>query len=215
MEQKEKLQSAYMDYVLLHGEEPKTVYVFAKENDMAEEEFYKYFGSFKGIEQAIWRDFMTTVIAEVKTQTVWPEYSAREKVLSLFYSFFEMLKRKRSYAVFSLKEAPKSIGFPKILNGLKEEFEYFTAEVLQEGIEGGELLDRPFFSKRYKDALSMQFGFVLNFWQKDTSADFEKTDEAIEKGLNVTFDLFQRSPLDGIVEYGKFLAKNSGIKMPF
>jgi AcrR family transcriptional regulator len=215
MEQKEKLQSAYIQHVLLHGQEPKTVYVFAKENDMQEEEFYKYFGSFEGIEQAVWRDLMTTVISEVKAQAIWPEYSSREKVLSLFYSFFEMLKRKRSYAVFSLKKAPKSMGAPKVLDGLKEEFERFTGEVLQEGIESGELLDRPFFSKRYKDALWVQFGFVLSFWQKDTSAGFEKTDEAIEKGLNVTFDLFQRSPLDGILEYGKFLAKNSGIKMPF
>ena len=41
---------------------------------------------------------------------------------------------------------------------------------------------------------------------------FEKTDEAIEKGINVTFDLFQRSPIDNLFEYGKFLAKNGGLK---
>ena len=37
-------------------------------------------------------------------------------------------------------------------------------------------------------------------------------DEAIEKGVNVTFDLFQRSPIDNLFEYGKFLAKNGGMK---
>ena len=61
----------------------------------------------------------------------------------------------------------------------------------------------------------MQFSFVLDFWLKDTSAGFEKTDEAIEKGLNVTFDLFQRSPLDNLFDYGKFLARNAGFKNPF
>jgi hypothetical protein len=60
--------------------------------------------------------------------------------------------------------------------------------------------------------LWIQFGFVLNFWINDNSAGFEKTDEAIEKGVNVTFDLFQRSPIDNLFEYGKFLAKNGGIK---
>ena len=60
----------------------------------------------------------------------------------------------------------------------------------------------------------MQFAFVLNFWIHDDSAGFEKTDEAIEKGLNVTFDLFQRSPIDNLFEYGKFLAKNAGFKEP-
>jgi hypothetical protein len=52
---------------------------------------------------------------------------------------------------------------------------------------------------------------VLNFWVNDNSAGFEKTDEAIEKGVNVTFDLFQRSPIDNLFEYGKFLAKNGRI----
>ncbi|RYY32799.1 MAG: TetR/AcrR family transcriptional regulator, partial [Sphingobacteriaceae bacterium] len=38
------------------------------------------------------------------------------------------------------------------------------------------------------------------------------TDEAIEKGLNVTFDLFERSPIDNLIDYGKFLYQNGGIK---
>jgi hypothetical protein len=54
--------------------------------------------------------------------------------------------------------------------------------------------------------------FILNFWINDNSAAFEKTDEAIEKGINVTFDLFQRSPIDNLFEYGKFLVQNGGIK---
>ncbi|WP_207425434.1 TetR family transcriptional regulator C-terminal domain-containing protein [Pedobacter sp. SYSU D00535] len=215
MEPKEKLQSSYINYVLLNGEQPKSVFVFARENELSEEEFYNYFGSFEGIEQAVWKDLMSLTIGEVKNQEVWPEYSAREKVLSLFFSFFELLKSKRSFAAFNLGKQRRSMGSPKVLQGLKGEFERFSTEVLQEGLESGELMDRPLLSKRYKDALWVQFGFVLNFWLKDTSAGFEKTDEAIEKGVNVTFDLFQRSPIDNLFEYGKFLAQNSGIKMPF
>jgi len=215
MDSKEKLQSAYMGYVLLHGAQPKTVFIFAKENDIAEEEFYKYFGSFEGVEQAIWKDLVNTAIQEVRGQEIWAQYSSREKILSFFYSFFELLKSRRSFVSFSLNRAPRTLGSPRVLEAAKEEFEQFTAGVLLEGIESRELMDRQFFAKRYKDALWMQFGFVLNFWLKDSSAGFEKTDEAIEKGVNLTFDLFQRSPIDNLFEYGKFLAKNSGIKMPF
>ena len=76
-------------------------------------------------------------------------------------------------------------------------FENFAEETIKEGIETSELItDRKFFAKRYKDALWVQFVFVLNFWINDNSTGFEKTDEAIEKGINVTFDLFQRSPID-------------------
>ena len=215
METSEKLQSAYINHVLLQGEQPKSVFVFARDNEIAEEEFYNHFGSFEAIEQSIWKTFMQTTITEVRKQEVWTQYTSREKVLSLFYSFFEYMKSNRSFAAFSMKNASKGLGSPRILEGLKAEFESFNASVIQEGIESGELMDRAFFAGKYKDALWVQFGFILNFWLKDTSAGFERTDEAIEKGLNVTFDLFQRSPIDALFEYGKFLAKNSGIKMPF
>ncbi|MBS7564290.1 TetR/AcrR family transcriptional regulator [Mucilaginibacter sp. Bleaf8] len=208
----DSIQSAYIDYVLTEGREPQSVYLFAKNNEMTEEEFYRYFGSFEAVEQNIWADFGKKTVTEIKTQEVWPQYSAREKALSFFYSFFELLKRSRSFAVYSLKKQPRALSSPRVLDNLKVIFENFADEILREGIETGELTDRKFFSKRYKDALWMQFGFVLKFWTNDNSAGFEKTDEAIEKGLNVTFDLFQRSPIDNLIDYGKFLAKNGSLK---
>ena len=208
----ESIQKAYIDYVLTEGEEPKSVYIFAKKHKMTEAEFYKHFGSFQALEQNIWADVAQKTLAEIKGQEVWGQYSAREKALSYFYAFFELLKQQRSFAVYSLKKQPRGITTPAIFNELHEVFENFCTEILNEGLESGELSDRKFFSKRYKDALWVQFGFVLHFWIGDNSAGFEKTDEAIEKGVNVTFDLFQRSPIDNLFEYGKFLAKNGGFK---
>lgn len=213
----ESIKKAYIDYVLTEGEEPKSVYIFAKKNKMTETEFYKHFGSFKALEQNIWAGVAQKTLAGIKEQEVWSGYSAREKALSYFYAFFELLKQQRSFAVYSIKKQPKSLSTPQVFAELQELFGNFCIEILNEGLESGELSDRKFFSKRYKDALWVQFGFVLHFWVNDSSADFEKTDEAIEKGVNVTFDLFQRSPIDNLFEYGKFLAKNGGIteKMGF
>ncbi|MDB5118149.1 MAG: hypothetical protein JWQ79_3641 [Mucilaginibacter sp.] len=208
----ESIQKAYIDYVLTEGQQPKSVYIFAKKNKMPEEEFYRYFGSFDAIEQHIWADLAKKTLTEIKAQEVWLQYSAREKALSFFYSFFELLKSSRSFVVYSIKKQPKSFTTPVIFTELKTIFESFADEILKEGIESTELSDRKFFSKRYKDALWIQFGFVLHFWINDNSAGFEKTDEAIEKGVNVTFDLFQRSPIDTLFEYGKFLAQNGGLK---
>jgi hypothetical protein len=208
----ESIQKAYVDYVLTEGTEPKSVYIFAKKNKMTEAEFYNYFGSFQALEQNIWAEIAVKTLAEIKGQEVWAQYAAREKALSYFYAFFELLKQQRSFAVYSFKKQPRGLTTPLVFAQLKDIFENFCVEILNEGIESGELSDRKFFSKRYKDALWVQFGFVLHFWIKDSSAGFEKTDEAIEKGVNVTFDLFQRSPIDNLFEYGKFLAKNGGIK---
>ena len=91
---------------------------------------------------------------------------------------------------------------------MKPIFENFAEELINDGLETGELADRKFLTKKYKDALWVQFAFIINFWTNDDSTGFEKTDEAIEKGINVTFDLFQRSPLDNLFEYGKFLSRN-------
>jgi hypothetical protein len=208
----ESIQKAYIDFVLTEGEQPKSVYVFAKKNKMPEEEFYRFFGSLDAIEQSVWTDLANKALTDIKEQEVWAQYTAREKALSFFYSFFELLKSSRSFAVYSIKKQPRTLNSPRVLDGLKDVFEAFAENILNEGIETAELSDRKFFSKRYKDALWIQFGFVLNFWINDNSAGFEKTDEAIEKGVNVTFDLFQRSPIDNLFEYGKFLAKNGGIK---
>jgi hypothetical protein len=208
----EGIRKAYIDFVLTEGVQPKSVYVFAKKNKMAEEEFYKFFASFDAIEQSIWTDFAAKTITEIKTQEVWPQYSAREKALSFFYSFFELLKGSRSFVVYSIKKQPKAFATPVIFQGIKNIFEDFCQGLITAGIESNELSERKFFSNRYKDALWVQLVFVLHFWINDSSAGFEKTDEAIEKGVNVTFDLFQRSPIDNLIEYGRFLAKNGGIK---
>ncbi|HVW12354.1 MAG TPA: TetR family transcriptional regulator C-terminal domain-containing protein [Mucilaginibacter sp.] len=212
MATKESIKKAFVDFVLTEGTRPKSVYVFAKKQKMTEAEFYKLFASFEALEQGIWTDLGKTVIDEVKGQDVWSGYSAREKALTFFYSFFELLKGSRSFAIYSLQHAPKGLSTPRVFEGLKELFLSFADEILNEGLDNGELSNRKFFSKRYKDALWAQLVFVLHFWVKDDSTDFEKTDEAIEKGINVTFDLFQRSPIDNLFEYGKFLAQNSDAK---
>ena len=87
----ESIKKAYIDYVLTEGDEPKSVYVFAKKNKMAETEFYPHFGSFKAMEQNIWADLAQNTLAEITAQEVWTQYSAREKALSYFYAFFELL----------------------------------------------------------------------------------------------------------------------------
>ncbi|WP_026897830.1 TetR family transcriptional regulator C-terminal domain-containing protein [Daejeonella oryzae] len=208
----EELKNAYIDYVLTQGDKPKSVYVFAKENNLTEEEFYNFFGSFEGIEESIWTDLTGKVLFEVQTQEIWEQYSAREKALAFFYGLIELLKSRRSFVLYSLNNSPKSFGTPPVLKGAKKVFEHFAVNIIQQGIESGELADRRFFSDKYKDALWVQFGFILNFWAKDNSAGFEKTDEAIEKGITVTFDLFEKSPLDSLIDYGKFMMNNGGMK---
>jgi hypothetical protein len=209
---KEQIQSAYIDYVLTHNATPASVYIFAKQLGAAEEEFYQFYASFTAIEKDIWSDLVIRTIDRVQQQEQWPGYSSREKMLSFFYAFTELLKSKRSFVVYSLQQKNMRFATPAVLSEARKLFETFAESLVREGLDTKELADRKFFSKRYKDALWVQFAFIVNFWIHDNSNGFEKTDEAIERGINVTFDLFQQSPLDNIFEYGKFMARNTNLK---
>jgi hypothetical protein len=206
------IKSGYIDYVLTHDEKPKSVYSFVKTLDISEGEFYGFYASFESIEKSIWVDLTVETIDTLQQQEVWSQYSSRDRMLAFFYSLVEVLKKQRSFIIYSLSKYKGRFATPEILSGVRPIFENFASEIINEGLETGELEDRKFFSKRYKDALWLQLGFILNFWMKDNSAAFEKTDEAIEKGINVTFDLFQRSPIDNLFEYGKFLSRNANFK---
>jgi AcrR family transcriptional regulator len=208
----EQISDAYIDYVLTHNESPKSVYDFAKKLDITEAEFYNYFASFIAIEKSVWASLTLEAADKIKEQEIWPQYSSREKILSFFYSYIELLKTKRSFIIYSLKKHAKKLSAPEVLSAVKPIFENFAEDIIQEGLDSGELAQRKYFTKRYKDGLWMQFLFIVNFWSEDDSNDFEKTDEAIEKGINVVFDLFQRSPIDNLFEYGKFLARNGKFK---
>jgi len=207
-----QIQDAYIDYVLTNNEAPKSVYDFAKKLHITEADFYTFYASFISIEKAIWAELTIKAIVEIKAQEIWAQYSSREKMLSFFYSYIELLKSRRSFIIYTLKKSTNRLSTPAVLSDVKPIFENFAEDVINDGLDSGELADRKFFSKRYKDALWLQFAFIVNFWAGDDSNSFEKTDEAIEKGINVSFELFQRSPIDQLFEYGKFLARNGKLK---
>lgn len=208
----EQIKNGYINYVLSNDERPKSVYIFSKKMKIAEADFYTFYASFESIEKLVWTDLIVETIDTLKEQEIWASYTSREKMLAFFYSYMEVLKKQRSFILYSLKPEGLSLKTPALLSGVKIVFEHFAEDIISAGLESGELAERKFFSKRYRDALWLQFAFILKFWINDESAGFEKTDEAIEKGINVTFDLFQHSPIDNLLDYGKFLSRNGGFK---
>ncbi|MBC8985476.1 TetR/AcrR family transcriptional regulator [Pedobacter sp. N36a] len=208
----QQIKNGYLDYVLLNGEKPASVYSFVKKLKIAEADFYDFYPSFESIEKNLWVELTLETIQAIEAQEVWSQYSSREKILSFFYSYVEVLKKHRSFIIYSLRNHKNKFGTPEVLSGVRPIFENFAEGIINEGLESGELANRKFLSKRYKDAVWVQFGFIVNFWTTDDSAGFEKTDEVIEKGVNVTFDLFERSPIDNLLEYGKFLSRNGNFK---
>ncbi|WP_420386215.1 TetR family transcriptional regulator C-terminal domain-containing protein [Roseivirga sp.] len=204
----EKIREGYIAHVLEHGKAPESVFKFIKELKIKEEEFYEHYNSFENIEKHIWLMIFNETLETVKGDSVYDEYSVREKMLAFFYTFIERLKSHRSYI---LQTVPKKIRpelTPYYLMDVKKAFKDWVNELLLEGEETEEIEKRPVIGKKYDDALWLQFLFVIGFWIKDDSKAFEKTDAAIEKSVNLAFDLMGRGPLDAIVDFGKFLFQN-------
>lgn len=77
--------------------------------------------------------------------------------------------------------------------------------MLDMAVNQGEIPDRKVVSKLNVEALGMNLAFVMHFWLKDDSADFERTDACIEKSVQLTMDFVGRNAVDKLFDFGKFL----------
>ncbi|WP_031426044.1 TetR family transcriptional regulator C-terminal domain-containing protein [Flavimarina sp. Hel_I_48] len=204
--------STYMDYVLENGERPKSVYKFAKENGMEEADFYNFFGSFEGLREHIWVAFYENTILVLNKDKGYVNYPNKEKMLSFFFTFFELLTANRSYVLFTLRERNDKMKNLKQLSKLRLEFKDFAADLIERGNEekNSKLVKNPV--RIFSEGAWVQMLFLLKYWMDDNSAGFEKTDIAIEKSVKAIFDVFETTPLESVLDLGKFLFKDRFVK---
>ena len=99
---RDKIVSLYMEYTLEHHAKPKSVYLFAKENNFSEAEFYSFFGTMESIEKEIFKIFLEKTVAMLHLDPNYPGYDMKSKMLSFYFTFFELLTANRSYVSQSL-----------------------------------------------------------------------------------------------------------------
>jgi hypothetical protein len=203
---KAQLIEKYIQFTLEHNKAPESVYLFAKAAGIDEKEFYTHFSGLNGLEAAIYKQWFDTTLEQSKASEPWNNYSAREKVLAIYYTFIENVKNHRSFAVYlKNRDFTKLPKWPAYLSELHATFKENMRPILNEAIDTKEIEARKFIDEKYVDALWLNFLFVLTFWLNDDSQAFEKSDEAIEKSVNLAFDLMGKSALDAALDFGKFL----------
>ena len=206
---KESVITMYMEYVLENGHTPASVFKFCKDHTIEEGTFYNFFGSFQGIRESIWVSFFENTIHLLHKNSEYATYPNREKMLSFFYTFFEVLTANRSYVLFALqeqKDALKSLGQ---LRDLRVCVRDYAGELIEEANDekSSRLAKNPV--SVFSEGAWLQTLFLLKYWMNDNSARFEKTDVAIEKSVNAIFDVFNTTPLESILDFGKFLFKEN------
>lgn len=204
----EKIFELYGDYLLNHGERPKNVYLFAKENGFEEKEFYHFFSGFDQIEKEMLDHLFRKSLelaAEVNSS---PEILTKEKLLNVYFIFFENLTMNRSL-VLSILGTTKAQEM-RALQNLRETHRRFVATLdfnEWEMIEKAKQDIRRFNEKARQETLWLHLVSAIDFWKKDTSPDFEKTDIFIEKTIDTGFELMENEPLRKVIDLGKFLWK--------
>jgi hypothetical protein len=207
-EEKVKLDiiTLFMEYTLDNDQYPKSVYKFCKENELEEKTFYKFFGSLNGVKESIWEAFYDNALSLLEKDKTFEMAKPKEKLLSFYYTFFEVLQLNRSYILFTLDGDRALMSNFSQLSTLRKMFKDFAVELIEEGN-----VDKPSYfqhpPKIFSEAAWVQLGFLIKFWVEDSSVDFEKTDQAIEKSVQTAFDVFDNTPLSTLVDFGKFLWK--------
>lgn len=197
----------FMNDVLQENQEPKNVYVFCQKHNIEESEFYSFFGSLDSLKQSIWLKFFENTTQTIIQDSKFSEYSNKNKLLTLYFTFFEVLTLNRTYILFYFKDKKEGLSNLSNLKSLRTEFKKF----IEENCSRKENIISEKFTKvtqsAYAEGAWMQFLFLLKFWLDDTSKGFEKTDVLIEKSVNTVMDLMETKHLENIVDLGKFLWK--------
>jgi hypothetical protein len=202
-----QLVSKYIDTVLETGKEPTSIYVFSKSLEIDEAIFYKYFSSFEHLEKKIFILFFENATSLLEKNEDFATYDAKNKLLSLYFTYIEILTQNRSYVLLALNNNKNSLKNLKKLEGLKKVFNHFINDLGIDAIDFKQERIEKIQGKGIQGGFWIQFLMILKFWMNDTSPSFEKTDLFIEKSIHASFDLINIKPIKSIIDLGKFLLK--------
>ncbi|NDV45139.1 TetR family transcriptional regulator C-terminal domain-containing protein [Flagellimonas sediminis] len=203
----EKVIEWYMDSVLENGKVPESVYKFCKAHKIGEDTFYGFFGSFESLQQRIWQKFFDNTMALLNKNKDYAAMSNEDKMLTFFFTYFENLTLNRSYVLFALREHRHTFEGLAQLKVLRRSFKEFATELIHVRNEEKNLKILKYNEPLFSEGAWLQFLFLLKFWMEDSSPGFEKTDIAIEKSVTTIFQIFENTPLEKIIDFGKFLYK--------
>lgn len=199
--------SIYMESVLDHEKFPLSVYKFCKTNEIDEQDFYKLYASLDTIKHHVWQVFFDNTIDLLHKNKQYDSLTRKDRLLTFYFTFFEVLLLNRSYVLFALKGNESKMTTTGQLKNLRSSFKGFATELIEEGNDDKTLSVAKHPVGLFSEASWAQLMFILKFWLDDTSANFQKTDAAIEKSITVAFDVFDNTQLDAIFDFGKFLWK--------
>lgn len=205
MDTKAKILQGYKDLAIQNGRLPVSIIALCEKAGVERIEFNKLFANLTEVEEGVWMEYFYTTIHTIEGSDVYAEYMVREKLLAFYFTFFEILRDDREFvALFSNQFGVWNYN-PPCLAMTKPLFTAFVAELVEEGKATEEVAERYVLGGDYPGWHWPQFLYLLNFWVNDKSADFARTDQAIEKSVNFGFDIMGRNVFDSAFDLARFI----------
>jgi hypothetical protein len=198
------ISEAYMATLQKEGHAPVSVHRFCKDLGIAEKDFYMAFPNLHAVEKHFWRSWMETIIAAVLSGKEWTSFSAKERYLAFLFAFTGQALEQRSLLEQRFGKLTLLCN-PSSLDGLKSSLKDFTSELIQHGMEKGDIAHRGALGNLYPEVLYIHWRSVLEYFLKDESQGFERTDAFIEKTVEFAFDLFRTQVIDSAADLVRFL----------
>ncbi|MEM0933314.1 MAG: TetR family transcriptional regulator C-terminal domain-containing protein [Bacteroidota bacterium] len=209
MAKKRKIEEAdiidfYMDAVVKYGGKPSSIEDFANDYNFYPDLFYEHFESFEILDKAIFKTLMDISIVNLKEVPEYAYFNKKDKLLSLYYTFFENLTLNRDFVVLTIQDYGLGFSTLSLFNELKKRFIDFIDSLQLKTFGITDSLDS-IQKKSISEGLWVQFLLTIRFWMTDDSEKCQKTDIFIEKSVNTGTELLNTKSLDNLIDLGKFL----------
>ena len=197
----------YIKYLQQNGKDPNSVFAFCNSIKIEEKSFYEYFNSFDAVKSESWKILVDEVIDVLMVDENYTEFTVREKYLAYCFTLIEVLKESRSYFQLILPKLSEGIKGHQQLSAYRAAFNEYIDQLLLEGKQSGEISNRPLVTNLYDKGFYTHQIALFKFHFNDVSPSFTKTDQFIEKSVNLTFDMLEKGVLESGLDFIKFIGK--------
>jgi hypothetical protein len=201
---KQKIIKQYLLLLQTEEEQLKSVAAFCKASKIKEEDFFKHYNNLNQVEASFWTNQFEETIAQLEDEEAYTSGTSRERMLFFYFTFIQNLTAHRSYILFKHGKKTELIK-TDILKPFKKQFSDYAKSILEQGLSNKDISLPPLVKDKIHHSAWFNLLFVIDFWCKDESNGFELTDAAIEKSINLTFDLMSTGLLERTIDMGKFL----------
>ncbi len=195
----------YMDEVVLLGGKPTDIITFANKFKFTEDDFYEHYESFAALDQAIFKILFDTSVATLAESPDFISFTKKDKLLSLFYTFFENLTLNRDFVLITIESYGNQLKALSLFSDMKNSFSGFMGmlnfETIHLNIETVENIQKMSIT----EGAWVQLLLTIKFWMTDDSVEMQKTDIFIEKSINTSLELLNTQSFQNILDLGKFL----------